>query len=408
MLSHLAWLEAYADAKPGDIHPWWDADMASLLTLTYFDEWIGAKPRAGGGRQYARAIRGAIAKIGPEHAPLRDMLGRLMDTMPGRFPGVFAVSDDLLKVADYFADAGRYPLALDILSTVHLAAKRSHVSPRRVADLRAECHFRAGRSLEALGELKRARRTFNAAAIAAHRGGNEGLRILCDIALAGLVQSQGDLNNAEAALTLAVGQAEELGHALPISQAYRGRAGVRFMRGKYDDALKDYIAAIPHLGNVGGREAVWSDIAACAGAAGYHAAARRVFEHIATHGSSEQIRGTAIVNLLFASRELVDEVAFRRWRAVFESTAINARSRYFGLVFVADGIRRFDGADAAAPLYAAAERAATAAGVHQAAYMAAQRLIDLKKEEAPTQAPQVLPAPTFLERALQTIGTAAI
>jgi tetratricopeptide (TPR) repeat protein len=408
MLSHLAWMEAYADAKPGDVHPWWDADMASFLTLTYFDEWIGVKPRAGGGRQYARAVRGAIARVGPEHATLKDVLGHLMDTMPGRFPAIFAVSDGLLQIADYFAGAGRHRLALDILATAHRAAKRSHVSSRGVADLRAECHFRAGRSLEALGELKRARRTFTAAAIAAYRAGNDRLRILCDIALAGLAQSRGDLNNAEAALTLAVGQAEELGHALPISQAYRGRAGVRFMRGKFDDALKDYIAAIPYLRDVGGREAVWSDIAACAGAAGYHGAAWRAFEHIATHGSTEQIRGTAIVNLLFASRELGDEVAFRRWRAVFESTVINAHSRYFGLVFIADGVRRFEGADAAAPLYAVAEHAATAAGVHQAAYMATQRLVDLKKEEAPVQAPHVLPAPTFLERALETIGTAAI
>lgn len=378
MLAHHSWIESLGSYE-SERDPRWAPDVATFLVVRHFRQWalkpVGPRPN----RTIETRLLERIAQIPLSRRQLRDRLTRIVNTMRDVLPSPLTVHPDFIAIAELYSADGSHALAADILETLITALEKHHHRRRIVRKLMAMTYYRLGCAQTEMGELWLARGTFDLAFQAAERAGDRELALRSEIWAASLARMRGELGSAETVLNILVAKCDEAGLRAPLALAYRTRASTRHLRGNYHGAIIDACAALRLPHDTPARDAMIADLAVFASDAGYWTLARSILRRTVKETASAVTRGYATVNLLELAVKMGDELEFWKLRRTLADMPLSGFADCFRRIYLAQGVLRFRGAEAAAPYFEQALAHARQSNAHQVEHLALEGIETLGK-----------------------------
>ena len=264
-----------------------------------------------------------------------------------------------------------------------------------------------------LGDFDASEKAYQQASVCAKQANIPLGLVRAQVGRANTMMRRGNLGNAEVLLDEVIAYAERLNIPEAECAAYHSRGSVRVLRGRYADSMRDLLNAHHRASDAHEREIIVSDIAACAGSAGYYKLSGELYRILLRTNCLPTTQSCAISALLeFAVYENNPE-QFEHWKAMFAECAstyeLPVDHLLHAALFTCYGTERFKPRAAAVQAYHEVIVRARQFGSHQIAFKAEERLTALLAGAVPPIQPPVHDTPEALrglEDALARLGAA--
>jgi tetratricopeptide (TPR) repeat protein len=410
-MRHLPFLKALAKANDSGDQVWRDASPGYLV-LRFFDRWLDDGPAVMAADPALPALKGRIRSDALLAPVARKTLLQAVDALvdaPDLNPS--PAIEHLFGYGDYLRAAGHISLAGHIYSTVAESLDRVGLSNDPQL---GKAYQNLGLTSRLLGEFEVARASYARAEAVASAHNNVEQLFRARFGLGNVLRSQGNLPAAELLLTQIATSASEAGLLVLEAQVRHSLGSVFHMRGRYDDAIRDYYRAYQLLSGAE-RESILADLAASEQSAGYRDAARDVHRLLSYTAHEPIVRASSLINLIELAVLDNDEALYNRARLDLTAHTQNhqtpAEHMAHAALYIAMGIEQFGSTDAALDAYRAVAAQARQAKINQIEFEAEQKLQDLIERQrhqalrAPS-APALVP-PAELQHITNALAVAA-
>jgi tetratricopeptide (TPR) repeat protein len=379
-MRHQPFVQALTECG-GAHHPEWGALCAGFLVLRSFDDWLMIGPaRRTEDRDTLAHVRQHITAI-PDSAPeVRYLLATVLDVLDQTKPtDVIGAVGPLLAYGSYLEQTKQQLLGHHVLSVVTEVLD----SPAGADDLAAVAgaYVQHGRAAHRAGDFDDAERCYLRGFELAGLAGDDAMALYAKADLSIVWISRGHLADAESLLDTVI-RAAHAWHLVAVeSHALHIRGSNRQRRGQFVQAIADLVRAYALTFNPSVREALLSDLAACAWELGLLQAAIAIHEKVARTGRSLIARGTALINLLEAVVVQGDQEKYQTyWQELltYYVDVLPTELSMYAEYYAAQGVECFQSASDATAAYRRLIMRANAMGTHRVERMARERLDGLQ------------------------------
>ena len=314
-LPHRAYIEALADAREGSAC--WHAIVAGYASLQLFESWMdGGIGMAPPSMLDVRRVRRYIEAVPATH-PGRHCLTQLVDgieAVAGEYSArpespqeeVGRVLSAYAKLLQYDAKWG---LAADVHGTIVEFARRIGDTARMLHSM-----LMRGYSLRMQGRLDDASDEYAALRDAAIAAGDERYRLESHLSDAKIAIDRGNFPAAREQLDRTIGEARAAACWQVVSKALSDRAHVAAVQHDHELALDCAYEALELTDAPARREGILSNIALVFGQMGLRRAARDAALIVAATTQDQNVRLTALVNLMELAYQDGRELVFEQYR----------------------------------------------------------------------------------------------
>ena len=363
MIRHQVYFDTLGSMKEGT--PSWRSVFAGLSVLRLVDSYnesSSAVNRAAWAQVHS--VRTAIDEI-TEGNLIRGLLTGVVDAL--REAG--AVNDTVCQLLisygralDYEASWG---LATDVFSTVADFAK-----PERNARLAVEASVAMGGSARRNGDWDASARAYSKAAFIADLMGDRPGVLTVQIGIANTYLAKGNLPQAQSILNDAIVQARDQDFSEVLADALHAHAALSSRQGNPAQGLTHAYEALSLMTKAASKDVVLGDIGALFMELGLREPARDAHLVLAATAQSQLVRWSASLNLMeLASLDNMQEL-FDRYARELAKAPLGPWLRSHYLLFLGEGLDRFEREDAAIEALEEAVRYAESNQIHQIAFRA--------------------------------------
>lgn len=306
MLRHLAFFEELSRLDESDAS--WREVSAGLVVVRLVDAWLehGASVVAADSWTIG-SVLSAIDEI-PVGRPARGILRSVADAMVAAgLPDVHAVSPRLMAYARSLDFDAKWPLAIDVYSTIV-----AHAEPLEDAETVIGAHLRLGFCLRQVGDVEESAAAYHRAGQLAERVGDMMGVLRARIGDAKIAILRGNLPRAEHILDNTITEAALHGLGMVESMALHDRSTAAGLRGDYELAIKLAYRALE--GTERDRDRILYDIAISFNRLGVRTAARDAMVILATTAQEQYTRWAATIQLLAIAAHDGMATVFERYR----------------------------------------------------------------------------------------------
>jgi len=308
MLRHLAFFEELSRLDESDAS--WREVSAGLVVVRLVDAWLehGASVVAADSWTIG-SVLSAIDEI-PVGRPARGILRSVADAMVAAgLPDVHAVSPRLMAYARSLDFDAKWPLAIDVYSTIV-----AHAEPLEDAETVIGAHLRLGFCLRQVGDVEESATAYQRAGQIAECVGDMMGVLRSRIGHAKIALIRGNLPQAESILDGTIADAAHHGLSSVKSMALHDRSAAAGLRGDYELAVKLAYRAIECAETERDRDRILYDIAISFNRLGVRSAARDALHVLAATALEQYTRWAATIQLLAIAADDGMTTVFERYR----------------------------------------------------------------------------------------------
>jgi hypothetical protein len=365
----------------------WRSVFAGLSVLRLVDSYVDRVPgSAPPSWAQLHTVRAAVDDV-PEGDPVRGVLSCALDELTTR-----AVVDETVCTAlmsygrslDYEANWG---LAADVFATVARIAR-----PERFPRLAVEAYVGVGGSARRNGDWEISARAYSQAAYIADTLGDRSGVLTVQVGIANTYMAKGNLPQAMTILDDVVMQAKDLALTEVEGIALHSRSALAQRRGDPIDAVRFAHEALTLTTAPAVRDAVVEDLAVAFSGLGMHEAARDAHLLLTMTAQAKFVRWQATINLMELASIEGMESAFDTYARDLRREPMGPWLKSYFLLFLGEGLERFDRIDAAREALEEAVDFSAANQIHAVTFKAESGLVALRSAGRPKP-----PAPIFSE-----------
>jgi len=368
----------------------WRSVFAGLSILRLVDMYGSTVPSSGPANwAQLHAVRTAIEEMSEGDA-VRGVLTCVLEEITTRSKVDDTVCAALMgygRALDYEASWG---LATDVFSTVAQLAK-----PERNARLAVEANIAVGGAARRNGDWETSARAYSQAAYVADTLGDRQGVLHVQIGIANTYLAKGNLPQAESILDGVIVQARDQEFPEMQSMALHSRASLAQRRGRPAEAVGLAHEALKLAQNSSARDTVLEDLAVAFSEVGMNDAARDSHLILATTAQLKWVRWQATINLMELAGQDGMLDAFNSYAAELRRAPMGPWLKSHFLLFLGEGLDRFERYEAAEQALSEAIEYAKANQIHSVTFkaedvLAAVRSRSRRAAKAPvfTQVPE--------------------
>jgi tetratricopeptide (TPR) repeat protein len=378
-LRHVTFFEDLAALDESDAE--WRSVTAGLVVLRLVDAWMEEGPHSVTADAWGlRAVRVAIEEI-PEGAPVRAILGSVVDAMEGSaVADMSAVAPRLLAYAAALEYEARYALAADVYRGVI-----GHTHPVEESDIAVAAHLQLAKCLRMSGNLGAAADAYGMAGEIAQASDDIVGVLWAQIGDAKIAIERGNLPRAEQLLDDAIAASSKPGLEDVRSRALHDRAGVAFYRKDYEQSVRFAYEAMTTATNPRGRDRILSDLATAFMRLGVLTAARDAYLVLTVTAQEQFTRWLATMNLMEIAARDGAETVFERYRRELADAALPPFMAADFYVQAGEGYQRLGRTDLACGYLERALSIATEHHFNQVVFYVEEALQKVSAPVAPLQ-----------------------
>jgi len=343
----------------------WRSVFAGLSVLRLVDTYADpVSPANPAGWAQLHCVRGAIEEMA-EGDPVRGVLTAVLEELTNRNAIDDTVRISLLsygRALDYEANWG---LATDVFSTV---AKLTR--PEKNARLAVEANVLVGGAARRNGEWDISARAYSQAAYIADTLGDRPGMLTVQVGIANTYLAKGNLPQAQSILDDVIVQARDQQFPEIQGMALHSRAAIAQRRGEHAEGLKLAHEALHLTKRPAERDQVLEDIAGLFTELGLHDSARDTHMILTASAQTKLVRWTATLNLMELASLDGMESAFDAYAKELANAPLGPWVQSHYLLFLGEGLTRFDRIDEAENIFHEAISFAEANQVHQVVFKA--------------------------------------
>lgn len=336
MLAHAAYLEKLASLRD-ETSPEWHPTIAGLVVLRLVDSWLDL------GTQVVttdvtglHAVRASITAI-LEGDPVRSILGSVVHALEqAEVATIQAVTPTLLAYGQALHYANQWRLAEDVFATI-----RTRAETAGQPEISRHAALQLAPILRKSGELEAAEEIYVSVIRDAQAVGDIESRLRAQNGRAKIASIRGDLPAADAMLAAILREAEEHHLNEMCALVLHDRSYLSHLRGNYSAAVKYAHQALEGTCDPVSRDRILADLAAAFLALGHVAASRDANLILASTAQEQEIRWSALINLMETAAIEHHELAFESYRTSLQDTALPPRLKAYFHFEVAKGYRLF-------------------------------------------------------------------
>jgi tetratricopeptide (TPR) repeat protein len=363
----------------------WCAVFAGLSVLRLVDAYANpGSSDAPANWAQLHSVRAAIEGVS-EGDTIRGVLVTVLEEVTKRGSIDETVCRSLLAYGRALDYAAAWGLAVDVFSTVVKLTP-----PEKNAKLAIEAHVAVGGAARRNGDWDTSARAYSQAAYIADTLGDRQGVLTVQVGIANTYMARGNLPQAQSILDDVVVQARD--QYLPEVQAIalHSRSSLALRRGKKAEAVNLAHEALGLTTNPASRDTVLEDLAVAFSEIGMRGAARDTHLILASSAQLKWVRWQATINLMeLASYDEMQD-AFNSYAAELRKAPLGPWLKAHFLLFLAEGLGRFERYEAAEQAFEETIAYAGANQIHSVTFKAEAEIV-----EARARSRRARPAPVF-------------
>jgi len=383
MIRHQVYFDTLGSMKEDSTS--WRSVFAGLSVLRLIDSCVesGASIDPANWAQL-HSVRTAINNVN-EGDPVRGVLTTVLEEATRRATIDEVVCSSLLaygRALDYEASWG---LATDVFSTV---AKLTR--PEKSPKLAVEANILIGGTARRNGDWETSSRAYSQAAYIADTMGDRQGVLKVQVGIANNYLAKGNHPHAQTILDDVIVQATDENFSEIKGLALHSRAGLAQLRGEKAEAVRLTYEALSLTSTPAARDSVLEDLAVAFFEVGMRDAARDAHLILASTSQLKWVRSQAMINLMELAAIDGMRDAFDGYAAELRKASLDSWLKSHFLLFLGEGLARFDQYEAAEEVLEEAVAFASANQIHALAFRSEAALTDVR-----ARARKAAPAPSF-------------
>lgn len=377
----------------------WKCVFAGLSVLRLVDSYAEPGPvTKPAGWAQLHSVRTAIDEMGEGDA-MRGVLSAVLEELTTRDAIDHAVCKALLSYGRALDYEAKWPLAIDVFSTVAKFAK-----PERNARLAIEANVAVGGSARRNGDWDISARAYSQAAYIADTLGDRSGVLTVQVGIANTYMTKGNLPQAQTILDDVLVQARDQGFPEVQADALHARAALAQRQGAPAEGVRLAYEALGLTLTASKRDFILEDLAAMFTEIGLRDAARDAHMVLSTSAQSKLVQWTASVNLMELASIDGMEDAFDSYSRDLSRAPVGPWVRAHYLLFLGEGLDRFGRRDCAEEALVKAVAFSKANEIHQIAFKAQAALASVRS--APRERPTFVAPSTWVPEEVQEVARA--